>query len=409
MNDTLNKTDINQIETDVCIVGAGPAGLISAMNLNEMGVNCVLLDKYEFPRDKVCGECFDGHVFHVLRRLNPNYVEEMNAEGIILKSWDYWFGDEKNRKLKTAFDKNATPRILSKRIDFDTFLVNKAKEMPHITMLENVNIDAVNQVADGTILTSKDGKTQIKAKMTIGATGAASRFFNKVTKQPKREGDTYSFVRAYFKNVGRIPNNEVVFHIFYSPMIVLYVCPLPGGIVSVEVGIKQSEAKKHKINLRKKIFELIKTYEPIKDIFVNAELVDKTKGAAIQLSYKKAKISGERFLLAGSAAQSVHPVTGYGVGHAMAAGEIAAKIAKQAIDNQDFSAKFLKSYDKAVYKKLGNEILLSQMLTYIFDHPKTCLPILFKVGNSITNLLTHEDFSKEFLKPSFYFKQLVTK
>jgi flavin-dependent dehydrogenase len=394
-------------ETQVCIVGAGPAGLSAAMNLNKLGVDCILVDKYEFPRDKVCGECFDGHVYHVLRRLNPNYIAEMEAQSIILKSWDYWFGDEKSRKLQTAFDKNATPRLLTKRIDFDTFLINKIKEMPHVTVMENVDIASTKQISDGIILTSKDGKTEIKAQMTIGASGATSKFFNTVTQQPKREGDTYSFVRAYFKNVGEIPNNEVVFHIFYSPMIVLYICPLPDGTVSVEVGVKQTESKKHKINLREKLFELIETYEPVKDKFRNAELVGKTKGAAIQLSYKKAKISGERFLLAGSAAQSVHPVTGYGAGHAMAAGEIAAKSAAKAIANQDFSASSLKQYDKAVYKKLGNEILLSQIITYIFNHPKTCLPILFRVGGSITSLLTHKDFSQEFLNPAFYFKQLV--
>jgi flavin-dependent dehydrogenase len=394
-------------ETQVCIVGAGPAGLSAAMNLNKLGVDCVLVDKFEFPRDKVCGECFDGHVFHVLRRLDPSYVEEMDKQGIILKSWDYWFGDEKSRKLRTAFDTNATPRILTKRTEFDTFLINKVKAMPHVTVMEKVDIASVEEVSDGVILSTKDGKTQIKAQMTIGASGAASKFFNAVTQQPKREGDMYAFVRAYFKNVGEIPNNEVVFHIFYSPMIVLYICPLPDGTVSVEVGIKQTESKKHDINLREKLFELIKNYEPVKDRFKNAELVGKTKGAAIQLAYKKAKLSGERFLLAGAAGQSVHPVTGYGAGHAMAAGEIAAQFARQAIDNQIFTAKFLKQYDKAVYKKLGNEILLSQIITYIFDHPKTCLPILFRVGGSITNLLTHEDFSQEFLNPAFYFRQVM--
>lgn len=394
-------------ETQVCIVGAGPAGLSAAMNLNKLGIDCVLVDKSTFPRDKVCGECFDGHVFHVLRRLNPDYVEEMHDKGIILKSWDYWFGDEYGRKLKTSFDTNATPRILTKRTDFDTFLINKIKEMPHVEVLENVNIAKVEQVEDGTILTTKDGQTKIKTQLTIGASGATSKFFNKITTRKERAGDTYNFVRAYFKNVGTIPNNEVVFHIFYEPMVVLYVCPLPNGTVSVEVGIKKSEGKKHEVNLRQKLFELLETYEPVVERFKNAELTENIKGASIQLSYKKAKISGERFLLAGSAAQSVHPVTGYGAGHAMAAGEIAAQTAKMAIDNQRFDKRFLKKYDKAVYKKLGNEILLSRITTYIFDHPKTCLPILFKVGGSITDLLTHEDFSQEFLNPAFYLKRLT--
>lgn len=394
-------------ETQVCIVGAGPAGLTAAMNLNKLGVDCLLIDKSTFPRDKVCGECFDGHVYHVLRRLDPNYVEDMHDKGILLKSWEYWFGDEYGRKLRTTFDTNATPRILTKRTAFDTYLVNKIKAMPHVEVMEKVEITTVEQVEDGTILTTKDGKTQIKAQLVIGASGATSKFFNAVTNTKKRDGDTYNFVRAYFKNVKAIPNNEVVFHIFYEPMIVLYICPLPDGIVSVEVGIKKTESKKHQVNLREQLFELLATYEPVIDRFKHATLADKVKGATIQLSYKKAKISGDRFLLAGAAAQSVHPVTGYGVGHAMAAGEIAAQSAHQAIQQQRFDAKFLKQYDKAVYKKLGNEILLSKLTTYIFDHPKTCLPILFRVGGSITDLLTHKDFSQEFLNPAFYLKRLM--
>lgn len=394
-------------ETQVCIVGAGPAGLSAAMNLNKLGIDCLLVDKSTFPRDKVCGECFDGHVFHVLRRLDPDYVEEMHDKGVLLKSWEYWFGDEYGRKLRTTFDTNATPRILTKRTDFDTFLLNKIKAMPHVEVMENVEIAGVEQVDDGTILSTKDGQTTIKAQLVIGASGATSKFFNKITNKKKRDGDTYNFVRAYFKNVGMIPNNEVVFHIFYEPMIMLCICPLPNGIVSVEVGIKKTEAKRHHVNLRTKLFELLKTYEPVIDKFKDAVLAESVKGASIQLSYKKAKISGERYLLAGAAAQSVHPVTGYGAGHAMAAGELAASFAHQAITQQRFDAKFLKQYDKAVYKKLGNEILLSRLTTYIFDHPKTCLPILFKVGGSITDLLTHKDFSQEFLNPTFYLKRLT--
>jgi flavin-dependent dehydrogenase len=149
---------------------------------------------------------------------------------------------------------------------------------------------------------------------------------------------------------------------------------------------------------------LLATYPPIKKQFENAEMTEKIKGAAIQLSYRKEQLSGVRFLLVGSASASVNPVTGFGVGHAMAAGETAAFTIAKALENDDFSAKALKSYDKALYKRLKNELLMSQILTYIFDHPALCLPTLFRVGHSITSALTHKDFSDEFLNPIFYLK-----
>src|SRR6266508_338823 len=44
------------IDTDVVIVGAGPAGSALAIMLGQAGVKAVLLDRSRFPRDKTCGE-----------------------------------------------------------------------------------------------------------------------------------------------------------------------------------------------------------------------------------------------------------------------------------------------------------------------------------------------------------------
>lgn len=390
------------IETQVCIVGAGPAGLTTAMNLNKLGVDCVLVDKDKFPRDKVCGDSFNGMVYHVLNRLDPGYIQEMEDQNILLRSWHYSISDVNNHELVTSFDKTSTPRILSRRLDFDAFLMNKAKAMPHIKVLEEVDLISIDKNENGAILTSRDNKTQIKTQLIVAATGETSRFYNSVTQKAERDGEPLIYVRAYFKNVELNLTNEIRIHVFYNPMIGVYVSPLPGGLVTVELGLKQSIAKKYEVNLRDKMFELIQSEEPLKTIFKNAEIVGKPVGTSIQLSSKKAKRSGDRFLLVGSVAQSVHPLLGYGVGHAMQTGEIAADVIAEAINRQDFSAKFLKKYDRKVQKRLGSEILLNKMVAYIFDHPKTLLLLLFKIGGSLTGLLTAKGFSVGFLKPSFY-------
>jgi flavin-dependent dehydrogenase len=394
------------IETQICIVGAGPAGLSVAMNLNKLGVDCVLIDKEQFPRDKVCGDSFNGQVTHLLNRLDPNYLKEMEEQGIILKNWDYAIADQENRNLRMTFDQSATPRLLAKRIDFDEFLMNKIRQMPHVTVMENVDITSVKHVSDGSIVTSRDNKTQVKAEMIIGASGETSRFYHEITQKPIRNGDAYIYTRAYFKNVDILPTESMGVHIFYKPMIMLYTSILPGGIVTVEVGIKQTESKRYNVNLRERLFEILDTYEPLKDRFKNAALVGKTVGTSIQLSYKRPKRSGKRFLLAGAAVQSMHPLIGYGVAHAMAAGEIAAQVAAEAVAKQDFSEAFLSKYDKLVKKKMGSEIILNRMITFIFDHPKILLPMMFTIGKQLSGILTEKGFSTEFLKPSFYLKRL---
>src|SRR4051812_40302639 len=45
-----------EIDADVAIVGAGPAGSALAIMLGSAGLRTVVLDRSRFPRDKPCGE-----------------------------------------------------------------------------------------------------------------------------------------------------------------------------------------------------------------------------------------------------------------------------------------------------------------------------------------------------------------
>ena len=51
---------------DVVVAGAGPAGAVCALVLANRGVAVLLVDKCEFPRDKVCGSCLNGAALSAL-------------------------------------------------------------------------------------------------------------------------------------------------------------------------------------------------------------------------------------------------------------------------------------------------------------------------------------------------------
>ncbi len=61
-------------ETDVLVVGAGPAGSATAAWLARLGIDVLLTDAAVFPRDKTCG---DG--------LTPRAVAELIELG--LEDW----------------------------------------------------------------------------------------------------------------------------------------------------------------------------------------------------------------------------------------------------------------------------------------------------------------------------------
>jgi len=58
-------------EWDVVVLGAGPAGALTARLLANDGVDVLLIDKEKFPRAKVCGCC-----------LSARAVQELNAAGL---------------------------------------------------------------------------------------------------------------------------------------------------------------------------------------------------------------------------------------------------------------------------------------------------------------------------------------
>jgi len=52
---------------DAVVVGAGPAGSLSALELRRRGLEVLLLDRARFPRRKVCGGCLSRGAAEVLR------------------------------------------------------------------------------------------------------------------------------------------------------------------------------------------------------------------------------------------------------------------------------------------------------------------------------------------------------
>ncbi|MEZ4645742.1 MAG: FAD-dependent monooxygenase [Chloroflexota bacterium] len=55
-------------EREVIVVGAGPAGAITATLLAQNGHDVLLLDRHTFPRDKVCGDAVPAQAIDILNR-----------------------------------------------------------------------------------------------------------------------------------------------------------------------------------------------------------------------------------------------------------------------------------------------------------------------------------------------------
>ncbi len=63
------SSDERLVEADAIVVGAGPGGSATATHLARRGLKVALLEKAEFPREKVCGDGLTPRATRQLIRL----------------------------------------------------------------------------------------------------------------------------------------------------------------------------------------------------------------------------------------------------------------------------------------------------------------------------------------------------
>ncbi len=80
---------------NVLVIGAGPAGVSAAMRLQACGVSVTLVDRSEFPRDKVCGCCLNLSALASLSRIQCDSL----VADLVPKNLRYWSLQHGSRRI----------------------------------------------------------------------------------------------------------------------------------------------------------------------------------------------------------------------------------------------------------------------------------------------------------------------
>ncbi len=411
------------IETDVCVVGAGPGGAATALKLSYLGISSVLIDKSCFPRDKICGDAISGKVTTLLNRLDPAILKRFNAKAEQVDVWGLIFGAPKGKPIELPFkskyviDQANAPGYVSKRLELDNFLIQEVKRRPNIKLLLETEINHYERSERGFLIRDTTGKKEIDCRLLIDSTGAYSSFSRKYAGLEKDLKHYAGAVRAYYRGVTDLhPHNYIELHFVkeLSPGY-FWVFPLPNGETNVGIGMRSDVIKKRKVNLRKKLEEIVHHHPRFKERFSGADRIGKIEGYGLPLGSKTRPISGDHYMLVGDAGHLIDPLTGEGIGNAFYSGFIAAEQAEQCLLKNDFSADFLKAYDVRVKRVLGSEMKLSYKMQRMASYPFLVNIIARiisgnqKVVNVISSMYTDFDLREEIVKPVFWMKMMFKK
>jgi flavin-dependent dehydrogenase len=341
----------------VAIIGAGPAGITTALFLAKFGIRCTLLDKATFPRDKVCGESYDGYIYHVLKKIDDSLVEKIIS--ITQKSFDYQLVLPNGVKLVVNFPKTITPRFLAKRIDFDNALVDYARNQQKIDFKENYElIDFFKNDSNAFKLNFQNGEA-LDCDLVVWSCGANQKIFPKKQTQKSQE---YVFLRGYYKTKFPHGLGKVTIKILNKKCKMCFViCPVSDNEMNVELGVKQSDIISKSLNVKDIFNQLCKEDDLLKDAILESKLV----GTSMFLGDKERKFFDDNQIFIGDVAGSVNPITGYGVGHAMVQGMITAEIISEYLDKKGFSISG--NLNHRIYHKLNKEFTESQRITHLMN------------------------------------------
>jgi geranylgeranyl reductase family protein len=409
--------------SDIVIAGAGPAGSTASLFLSAAGIRHTLIDKAVFPRDKICGDALSGKVLPVLKKLNPELINELlTTNENCLGSRGIVFGAPNGKTLDVPFRAvnsviTHDPGFVSKRIHFDFSLIKKLN--PEFCDFRQGNeisdIEYSNKKVQLALKTANGTTENLECKLLIGCDGAHSVANKLLGDEHKLDSNHYcGGIRAYYSNVKNMhPENYIELH-FLDELLPGYfwIFPLPNGMANVGAGMLTKSISRKKVNLKTAMLNAIENNPSIKHRFAGAQLQGKIEGWGLPLGSKKRKISASNLLLCGDAAGMIDPFSGEGISNAMYCGMRAAEVAQNAVRENNFSDVFLKQYDELVYNRMWSELKLSHTLQKLCNYPSLFNFVVNKASKNetfrqtISCMFDDIDLRKKLRQPSFYFRML---
>jgi len=412
---------MNFFSTEVCVIGAGPGGAAAALQLDKLGISCLVADRARFPRDKVCGDALSGKVVVTLNRIDPGILEHFEPTGQALPSFGVQFVAPNGKSLRVPFKKNYSksdkaPGYISRRMSFDDHLVQQLRKRQGIRLLEETAITGFRYEDGYWLLTDDKQELTIKTRLVLAADGAQSAFARQSGLVPVEPGHYCAGIRGYYSGVqGLDPDGFIELH-FLKEFLPGYfwIFPLPNGLANVGVGMRSDAVSKKKVHLKKAMEQLLLTHPALRDRFRHARLEGDIKGYGLPLGSKKRSLSGNGFMLVGDAGSLIDPFTGEGIGNAVISGVKAAETAAAALRAGNFSHDFLRQYDESVYKRLWNELSLSYRMQQLVKYPWLFNMVVNKSQKSktlqdlIMSMFEDLELRNLLRSPSFYFRLLFT-
>jgi geranylgeranyl reductase family protein len=333
-------------------VGAGPAGSSVAYYLATAGLDVLMLDKAQFPREKVCG---DG--------LTPRAVKALTAMGVPIAEGDGWL---RNKGLRIIGGGGRIeldwPELSSfpgygmvrSRLDFDETLARHAQKAG-ARLLEGVNVtgplideatgritgvtarEAVTGSAEGAGQAKSDAPEparKFRARLIVAADGNSSRLSVSMGLRKRDDRPLGVAVRTYYTTPRHADDYLEAWLDLWDGSALLpgygWIFGMGDGTSNVGLGLLNASRSFGHIDYRDLLRRWLATMPPEWGLR-EENRTQPVRGAALPMGFNRTPHYTSGLLLAGDSGGMVNPFNGEGIAYALESGELAAQVIIQAL------------------------------------------------------------------------------
>jgi len=350
-------------EREVIVVGAGPSGATAATILAQQGHDVLLLDRQDFPRDKICGDAIPNGVISIMNRLGMAekvQVAEQRGEFNALTQVRLVSpkGHTVDAPLKDGED--GTKSYVAPRMYLDAVIQEQAVEsgvefrqaQAQAPILEDGKVVGIRAKV------GSNGSTKtvdFRSQLVIGADGVTSVVARGLRPKEEQHVDEHRAValRAYIEGIEEIPRTaEFYLYEEINPGYA-WIFSLGNDRANIGLGMRLDQFRQTK----NKLEDLLQQFLNMPDIKKRLKNGNKIRDVATwQLNFgsqKGLQFAFDGAMLIGDAAGFINPITGGGIHNGMISAELAAQTAHEALTAGSTSLSQLKIYQTRCQKRLS--------------------------------------------------------
>jgi len=311
---------------DIVIVGAGPAGIALAKQLQNRRYRgkVLILEKERFPRDKICGDALTQNALALVRDIFPETRERIPSKSFTSRSCIVYEGARRIGSDQLQLD------VIPRR-EFDHALF-QTLEPSSCHILEEAAVTELlweEGRACGVKARTPQGEKVFHGGLIVGADGSNS-FIRRQT-GPTNKDNRIHAIRAYARGIPA-PADGLLSFIDTEKSGYFWQFPYrEGDEWCANIGYVSSNGKS--TNIRKRFHEWLEN-SAVRPLLKSASINRRSiKGFPLNLARARIHrvslsrpLSGKGFLLLGDAGGLVHPYVGEGISFALASGKLVADL-----------------------------------------------------------------------------------